>query len=51
VEEADPKRSLAGSEIVDALGVKVLAFIVADVDRIIQFLNVTGFVALPTGCY
>jgi hypothetical protein len=42
VEEADPKRSLAGSEIVDALGVKVLAFIVADVDRIIQFLNVTG---------
>jgi CheY-like chemotaxis protein len=32
----------AASESVDALGIKVLAFIVADVDRIIPVLNVTG---------
>jgi len=42
VEETGSKRGPAGSENVDALGIKVLAFIVADVDRIIQFLNVTG---------
>jgi hypothetical protein len=42
VEETDSKRRPAASESVDALGIKVLAFIVADVDRIIQFLNVTG---------
>jgi hypothetical protein len=33
---------LAGSEHIDDLGIKILAFIVADVDRIIQFLNITG---------
>ncbi len=42
MEETVSKRHLAGSEEVDALGIKVLAFIVADVDRIIRFLNVTG---------
>jgi hypothetical protein len=42
VEEMDSKRGPAASETVDALGIEVLAFIVADVDRIIQFLNVTG---------
>jgi Protein of unknown function (DUF3572) len=42
VEETGSKRGLDGSESIDALGIKVLAFIVADVDRIIQFLNVTG---------
>ena len=40
--ETGSKRGPAASETVDALGIKVLAFIVADVDRIIQFLNVTG---------
>lgn len=42
VEETFSKGSLAGSGHADALGIQVLAFIVADVDRIIQFLNVTG---------
>jgi hypothetical protein len=42
VEETGSKREPAASETVDALGIKVLAFIVEDVDRIIQFLNVTG---------
>jgi hypothetical protein len=42
VEEMDSKRGPAASETVDALGIEVLAFIVADVDRIIRFLNVTG---------
>ena len=42
VEEPVSKRGLAGSEHIDDLGLKVLAFIVADVDRIIQFLNITG---------
>jgi hypothetical protein len=42
VEETGSKRGLEGSESIDALGIKVLDFIVADVDRIIQFLNVTG---------
>jgi hypothetical protein len=42
VEEPVSTRGLAGSEHVDDLGIKVLAFIVADVDRIIQFLNITG---------
>ena len=40
--ETGSKHRPAASEAVDALGIKVLAFIVADVDRIIQFLNVTG---------
>ena len=40
--ETGSKRGPAASETVDALGIKVLAFIVADVDRIIRFLNVTG---------
>jgi hypothetical protein len=42
VEETGSKRRSAASETVDALGINVLAFIVADVDRIIRFLNVTG---------
>jgi hypothetical protein len=42
VAETGSKRGPAASEAVDALGIKVPAFIVADVDRIIQFLNVTG---------
>jgi hypothetical protein len=42
VEETNSKHGPAASETVDALGIKVLAFIVEDVDRIIQFLNVTG---------
>jgi hypothetical protein len=42
VEETGSKRRPAASVDVDTLGIKVLAFIVADVDRIIQFLNVTG---------
>ena len=42
MEETDSKRDPADSETVDALGIKDLAFIVADVDRIIRFLNVTG---------
>jgi hypothetical protein len=42
VGETGSKRRPAASEDVDTLGIKVLAFIVADVDRIIQFLNVTG---------
>jgi hypothetical protein len=42
VEEPVSKSGLAGSENLDDLGIKVLAFIVADVDRIIQFLNITG---------
>jgi hypothetical protein len=42
VEETGSKRGLEGSESIDALGIKVLDFIVADVDRIIQFLNITG---------
>jgi Protein of unknown function (DUF3572) len=42
VEEAISTRGLASSEHIDDLGIKVLAFIVADVDRIIQFLNITG---------
>jgi hypothetical protein len=42
VEETGSKRGPAVSETVDALGIKVLAFIVEDVDRIIRFLNVTG---------
>jgi hypothetical protein len=42
VAETGSKRGPAASEAVDALGIKVLAFIVADVDRIIQFLNATG---------
>src|SRR4028119_348604 len=42
VEELVSKRGLAGSDHIDDLGIKVLAFIVADVDRIIQFLNITG---------
>jgi hypothetical protein len=42
VEETGSKCGPAISETVDALGIKVLAFIVADVDRIIQFLNITG---------
>jgi hypothetical protein len=36
------KARASSFEAVDALGIEVLAFIVADVDRIIQFLNVTG---------
>ncbi len=42
MEETGSKREPAVSENVDALGIKVLAFIIADVDRIIWFLNVTG---------
>ncbi len=42
MEEPVSKRGLASSEHIDDLGLKVLAFIVADVDRIIQFLNITG---------
>jgi hypothetical protein len=42
VAETGSKRGPAAWETVDVLGVKALAFIVADVDRIIQFLNVTG---------
>jgi hypothetical protein len=42
VAETGSKRGPAALEAVDALGIKVPAFIVADVDRIIQFLNVTG---------
>ena len=42
MEEMVSKYGPEASETVDALGIKVLAFIVADVDRIIQFLNVTG---------
>lgn len=42
MEETGSKCGPATSETVDALGIKVLAFIVADVDRIIQFLNITG---------
>jgi hypothetical protein len=42
VEETGSKRGPAASENADALGIKVPAIIVADVDRIIQFLNVTG---------
>ena len=42
MEEPVSKSGLAGSEHIDDLGIKVLAFIVADVDRIIQFLNITG---------
>ena len=60
MEETGSKCGPATSETVDALGIKVLAFIVADVDRIIQFLNITGLqpetirelgtvVALPVG--
>ena len=40
--ETGSKRGPAASEAVDAVGIKVPAFIVADVDRAIQFLNVTG---------
>jgi hypothetical protein len=42
VEETGSKRRPAVLENVDALCIKVLAFIVADVDRIIRFLNVAG---------
>ena len=42
MEDMVSKPGLAGSEHIDDLGIKLLAFIVADVDRIIQFLNVTG---------
>src|ERR687890_186060 len=42
VEDVVSKRGLASSEHIDDLEIKVLAFIVADVDRIIQFLNITG---------
>ncbi len=42
MEETGSKHGPAVSENVDALGIKVLAFIIADVDRIIWFLNVTG---------
>ena len=42
VEKPISTRGLASSEPIDDLGLKVLAFIVADVDRIIQFLNITG---------
>jgi hypothetical protein len=43
VDETASRHRLTDPENIDALGVKVLAFIVADVDRIIQFLNITGF--------
>jgi hypothetical protein len=42
VEDMVSKPGLASSEHIHDLGLKVLAFIVADVDRIIQFLNITG---------
>jgi Protein of unknown function (DUF3572) len=42
VEDMGSKPGHASSENMDDLGIKVLAFIVADVDRIIQFLNITG---------
>jgi hypothetical protein len=42
VAETGSKRGPAASEAVEALGIKILAFIVADVDRIIRFLNVPG---------
>jgi hypothetical protein len=42
MKETGSQRGSEGSEITDALGIKVLDFIVADVDRIIQFLNVTA---------
>ena len=42
MEEPVSKHGHASSENMDDLGIKVLAFIVADVDRIIQCLNITG---------
>ena len=42
MEDMGSKPGHASSENMDDLGIKVLAFIVADVDRIIQFLNITG---------
>jgi hypothetical protein len=42
VEDMGSKLGRGSSENMDDLGIKVLAFIVADVDRIIQFLNITG---------
>lgn len=42
MKETSSTRGSVGSESIDALGIKFLDFIVADVDRIIQFLNVTG---------
>ena len=42
MEVTGSKREPAASENADALGIKIPAIFVADVDRIIQFLNVTG---------
>ena len=38
----DRGRSIAGRSDAESVAIQVLNFIVADVDRIIQFLNVTG---------
>ena len=35
-------RGIAGQSDAESVAIQVLNFIVADVDRIIQFLNVTG---------